>query len=406
MSGGPLDRSLRRRRTTGAVAALSGMPRDLAHYTRDVQRWRAGNDIQLLRAGREAYSAMFAAIAEARTSVCVETYILADDRVGRQLADVLCERSRAGVSVRLLYDAVGGWGIGQSYLARLQHDGVRVVEFHPIAPWRRRWGLSRRDHRKILVVDDEVAFTGGLNISDDYAAAEDGGGGWHDIHCALRGPIVADFSRLFRRTWLYAGGDAYTAPADATASPPLAEASTFARVLDNSFVRRRRLIRNAYLTAINAARRDVLLANAYFLPDRGLRAALRRAVARGVTVRVIVPGRSDVLVVELATLYLYRRLVKAGVEILRWRGAMMHAKTAVVDGVWSTIGSYNLDSISLQRNLEVTVETLDSKHGAIMRAQHVEDAQQCALFTAESWRALAWWRRALSWLAYQFERWL
>lgn len=404
--GSLLDRSMRRRRTTGAVAAMVGLPRELAHYTRDVQRWRAGNRIQLLRAGRETYPAMYAAIASANVSICVETYILDDDGVGRRFADALCERARAGITVRVLYDAVGGWGIDGGYLDRLRRDGVRVAEFHPIAPWRRRWGLSRRDHRKILVVDDRVAFTGGLNLSDDYAPAEEGGGDWHDIHCELHGPIVADLSRLFRKTWIYSGGDNYPVAAEGSLVPAVDGAMTFARVLDNSFRRRRRVIRRAYLVAINAARHEVLLANAYFLPDRGLRAALRRAVARGVVVRVIVPGRSDVLIVELAALYLYRRLVKAGVEILRWRGTMMHAKTAVIDGVWATIGSYNLDSISLQRNLEVTVETLDREHGAIMRAQHATDATHCAPFTEEAWHALPWWRRAISWLAYQFERWL
>ncbi len=394
------------RRSSGALAAQLGVPRALQRYSRDLQRWRAGNSIRLLRGGAETFPAMVAAIEAATRSVCLETYIIDDDRTGRRITDALCARARAGVTVRLLYDAVGGWGMASSFVDRLREAGVEVVEFHPIAPWRRRWGLSRRDHRKILVVDDEVGFTGGLNLSDDYAATADGGRGWHDIHCELRGPVVADLGRLFRRTWLYAHGRPYPAPPDASTVAGIAGGATFARVLDNAFRRRRRVIRRAYLAAINAAEEDVLLANAYFLPDRGLRAAMRRAVARGVAVRVIVPGRSDVALVELAGLYLYHRLARAGVEILRWRGPMMHAKAAVVDGVWSTIGSYNLDSISLLRNLEVTVETLDPAHGAVMRAQHQADRANCVRFDAAAWRALSWWRRAASWLAYQFERWL
>jgi len=380
------------------------VPPALRRYTKDLRRWRPGNEVALLRAGAETFPAMLDAIASARRTIHFETYIIQDDRTGQRFSDALIERARAGVAVRLVYDAVGALELGAGFVARLREAGVEVVEYRPIAPWRRRWGWLRRDHRKIVVVDDEVAFTGGINIADDYADAADGGKGWHDIHCQVRGPIVLDLSRSFRRVWLREGGAVYPAPPRPEAM--LAEGPVVGRMLDNSERRRRRVFRRAYVRAINAARESVYLENAYFLPDRGVRAALYRAVRRGVDVAVIVPGNSDVKAIEFAGLYVYRRLTRRGVRILSWRGPMMHAKTAVVDGAWSTIGSYNLDHVSLHQNLEVTVEVLDTAHGQVMVDQFQRDAARCDAFDPELWQRLPWWKKALAALAFRFRRWL
>ncbi|MEZ4400639.1 MAG: phosphatidylserine/phosphatidylglycerophosphate/cardiolipin synthase family protein [Kofleriaceae bacterium] len=393
----------------GAAARLDESTSLLAaigRYTRSLYRLRRGNTLTLLRSGGEAFPAMLAAIAAARASVVLETYILEDDRTGQRFADALCARAAAGVAVRVLYDAVGGLGLSGAYLARLRAAGVEVVQFHPLAPWRARFDWSHRDHRKILVVDDAVGFAGGLNISDDYAPLADGGLGWHDLHCEVRGPVVRDLARLFRATWLAAGGTPYPAPPRADAPDAPRVGATAVRVVDNRKIRRRGAIRRSYLRAIEASRTSVHLANAYFLPDRGLRRALMRAARRGVDVAVIVPGRSDVRTVAYAGLYVYHRLAKAGVRILRWDGPMMHAKSAVVDGVWAAIGSYNLDARSLRYNLEVIVEAVDGDVGATMEAQWFADHLHTTPFTAADWDRLAWWRRALAWLAFRLRRWL
>ena len=401
----PEQRRRRRIRRATSTALTVSIPQALARYTTDQQRWRAGNRITSLIDGAEAFPAMLAAISAARRSICLETYILEDDKTGIRFAAALIERAAAGVAVRLLYDAVGGFGVAEAYVDALRTAGVQVVVFHPIAPWRARWSLARRNHRKILIVDDEVGFTGGLNISDDYASPADGGRGWRDTHCELRGPIVGDLGRSFRRSWLNAGGKEYPAPPSADLIDPTAGPS-LVRLLDNTQRRRRRRIRRAYLAAINGAQRQILIENAYFLPDRGVRAALRRAVARGVDVRVICPGRSDVRLIELASLLVQRRLSRAGVRLLRWRGVMLHAKTAVIDGAWSTIGSYNLDYISLLFNLEAIVEVLDEQHGALMVRQFELDAANTDPFDEATWQALPWWRKAGAWLAFQIRRWL
>lgn len=377
----------------------------ISRFTRSQYRLRRGNEVRVLRGGAETFPPMLAAIAAARASVLLETYILEDDRAGRRFIDAVIARARAGCAVRIMYDAVGSFGLAGAQVERMRDAGAEVIEYHPVAPWRARWNLSHRNHRKILVVDDEVAFTGGLNLSDDYAAIADGGRGWHDVHCELRGPIVADLARIFRRAWLAQGGPPYPAPPPATAVTPR-PASIVARVVDNTHRKRRGAIRRAYLTAINAARTSVLVENAYFLPARPVRQALARAVARGVDVAVIVPGQSDVKTVEYAGLYIYRKLAAQGVRILRWRGPMMHAKTAVVDGLWTAIGSYNFDARSLRYNLEVIVEIVDAEVGAEMEADFRGDEAACEPFDVADWTSLAWWRKALAWLAYRLRDWL
>ena len=380
------------------------LPKPLAVYARTATRWRVGCEVQVLREGGETYPAMLEALAAARRSILFETYILAADRTGDRFKDVLIDRAKAGVAVRLIYDAVGSFGLPGGWVDELRAAGCQVIDFNPIAPWRRRFRLSHRDHRKILVVDDEVAFTGGLNIGDDYAPMDEGGRGWHDMHCRVTGPIVMDLARLFRQTWLRAGGERF--PLTRSASSVVGAGACFVRLLNNTFLRQRTSIRRAYAHVIRAARESVLIENAYFLPDRALRRALTRARKRGVDVRVIVPGHSDVRMVEWAALYVLRGLAHHGVGILRWRGPMMHAKTAVVDATWSTIGSYNFDAQSRFNNLELTVEILDHEVGAALEASFERDAANCDPYDVDAWRKLPWWTKALAWLSYRLRRFL
>jgi cardiolipin synthase len=388
-----------------SVAIDAPLPPALQPYARTRARWRVGCTVDVLSDGQETFTAMLAAIASAQHSICLETYNVAGDRTGDRFKEALIARARAGVAVRMLYDAIGSFGLPSAWLAGLREAGVAIVEFNPLAPWRRRRGLSHRDHRKVLVVDDAVAFTGGLNIANQYAAVADGGAGWHDAHCRVRGAIVVDLARLFRRTWMRSGGAAYPPPGRQASAGDVAGTS-FVRMIENTPRRKRASIRRAYIHVIKAARSTVWIENAYFLPDRGLRRALVRAARRGVDVCVIVPGNSDVRVVEWAALYVMRRLARFGIRFLRWRGSMLHAKTAVVDATWSTIGSYNLDAQSRFNNLEVTLEVLDPLVGSAMVKRFERDIAGCEPFDEASWHRLPWWRKALAWLAFRFRRWL
>jgi cardiolipin synthase len=379
------------------------LPPALKPYARSGMRWRVGCDVTVLRDGGQTYRAMLDAIAAAKELIHLETYILASDGTGDRFKLALVERARAGVKVRLIYDAIGSFGISSDWVEDLRTAGIEVIAFNPIAPWRRRFRLSHRDHRKILVVDDVVAFTGGLNIANDYASVEEGGVGWHDMHCRVTGPIVRDLARLFRRNWLRAGGPTFPPP---RRTGDDGGGTSLVRVLENSRRRQRGTFRRAYLHVIRAAKKTIRIENAYFLPDRGLRRQLVRAARRGVDVQVIVPGRSDVKLIEWASLYALRRLAKQGVKIWRWRGVMMHAKTAVVDAVWSTIGSYNFDSQSRFNNLEVSVEILDPAVGEKLMTVFESGLPNCSAYDEAVWKQLPFWRKAFAWLAYRLRRFL
>ncbi len=381
------------------------LPRELTTYARSLLRWRPKCEIIVLREGAETFPAMLAAMTTAKKSICLEVYILAADQTAQRFKDVLLERARAGIAVRVMYDAVGSFGLAASWFDELLAAGAEVVAFNPIAVWRRKFRLSHRDHRKIIVVDDEVAFIGGLNIANEYASTADGGKGWHDMHCRVRGPAVLDLARLFRRTWLATGGVPYAAPQRASKAPDGPGAS-YARVIENSKLRQRGAFRRAYIHVIKRAQKSVLIENAYFLPERGVRRALSLAVKRGVQVGIIVPGSSDVKMVQFASDYILRRLARAGCEILHWQGTMMHAKTAVVDGVWSTIGSYNFDAQSRLNNLEVTVEVLDPVVGTEMITQFERDRPHCVRYDEAAWRRLPWYRKVLAWVGYRMRRFL
>lgn len=382
------------------------LPDSLQRFARTQARWRAGCDVTVLRDGAETYPAMLAAIRGALRSIAIETYILAADGTGDRFKEALAERARAGVAVRLIYDAVGSFGLSDAWLDELRALGVEVIDFNPIRMWRRRFRLSYRDHRKILVVDDAVAFTGGLNIANDYASVADGGVGWHDMHCRVRGAIVRDLARMFRRTWLRSGGTPYTLGTAPAAAPDPPRGRSIVRLIDNTGIRQRTAMRRAYLHVIKHAEKRVLIQNAYFLPDRGVRRALARAARRGVDVRIIVPGRNDVQLVAWASLYVLRVLARQGIKILRWPGPMMHAKTAVVDGSWSTIGSYNFDAQSRFNNLEVTVEILDDVVAGELVRQFDADEPACAPYDEAIWLAQPWWRKAFAWLAFRLRRFL
>ncbi|MBA3818519.1 MAG: phosphatidylserine/phosphatidylglycerophosphate/cardiolipin synthase family protein [Deltaproteobacteria bacterium] len=391
--------------TAPASRALAGqLPKALRPYSRTEVRWRAGCEVVVLRDGGQTYPAMLEAMAAARHTVCLETYILVADATGDRFKAVLMERAQAGVAVRVIYDAVGSFGLPGGWVDDLRAAGCEVIDFNPIAPWRRRFRLSHRDHRKIIVVDDLVAFTGGLNISNDYAAVEDGGVGWHDMHCRVVGPIVIDLARMFRRSWLRAGGSHYAPPRVPTAESEAGQ--SFVRLIDNTRRRARSTTRRAYVHVLRTARERVLITNAYFLPDRGLRRLMTRAARRGVDVQVVVPGKSDVRLIEWAGLYVLRRLARHGVKVMRWRGPMMHAKTAVVDGVWSTIGSYNFDSHSRFNNLESTVEILDPGVALELVANFERDIANCEPYDQAAWERLSWWTKAVSWVSYRLRRFL
>jgi cardiolipin synthase len=387
-------------------AGIRLFERYLRYLTRP-ERIHPWNRVQPLIGGKQAYPQMLEAIRAAQEHVHLEIYILRDDRIGREFRDALVERVQKGVAVRLLYDSLGCFGLGESFFGPLRAAGAEILAYAPLMPWRRHFGLNRRDHQKILVVDDRLAFAGGINIGLDYVPLEEGGGGWYDVHARIEGPALHDLAVIFRKTWIKGGGAPFAAPG--TPPPALPQEGISApgvQVISNVVVRSRSHMRHAYLRAIRRAEKTISIMNAYFIPDRGLRRAFARAARRGVNVRVIVPSTNDVQAVRYASRHLYARLMKTGVRIFEWPGRMMHAKCGVIDEVWSTIGSYNLDRRSFLHNLEVALVVIDSKVGEELAREFEAQLERCREVLAQEWERRSWWQKTKEWLFYGFRYWL
>ena len=296
-------------------------PRAAAHgerYCLTPHRLKPGHRIQVLVDGSEAYPAMLAAILAAKREVLLESYIFESDSTGRRFHHALCDRALSGVSVRVVVDGAGSWGLSGEDRGALLEAGVQLATFHPVGPWRRRWGWSVRDHRKLLVVDEEVAFTGGLNIGDEYAPSDWGGKGWHDVHVRLECPAVADLRRYFFDAWAFASPDgpvtgsahAPRHPADPPHGKPTDGAGARVQPLAIGRFRDRRLIERHLQRAVALSRTRVFIQGAYFIPNRRWRKTLRRAAMRGVDVRVMVPRDSDVPGIRHASRYTYASLLR------------------------------------------------------------------------------------------------
>ncbi|MCA9584777.1 MAG: phosphatidylserine/phosphatidylglycerophosphate/cardiolipin synthase family protein [Myxococcales bacterium] len=316
----------------------------------------------MLRDGRRVFPAMLDAITSARRTICLEMYWVEDDVVGARFRDALVAASRAGVSVRVIVDAVGSFGLPEDFWAPLEAVGGRARVFRPLSVTAAAAALAR-DHRKILVVDDERAFVGGVNLAAQWLPISEGGENWRDTALEVRGPeLPLALRAVFDTTWhRFSPGQLQEPPA------PLVWTSAGGklRVLANSPLRRQgRKIRQSYVRAIRRARYGIDLTAAYFAPRPSFIRSLHRAAQRGVRVRVLLPLKSDVLAMRLAAEPLARLLATLGVEVYGYVGGVLHAKTAVVDGSWLTVGSHNLDAWSWLWNLECNVVVIDPAMGA------------------------------------------
>lgn len=340
-----------------------------------------GNRATLLVDGAQAYPAMLAAIAHAERSILLESYIFRADHAGRTFLEALVERAQAGVEVRVLVDGVGSSDTPTSFWEPLLAHRGRVAVFRPLEGLfrigRRFW---QRDHRKLLVVDDQVAFIGGMNIGDDYAPPEWGGEAWHDAHARIEGPAARGLAHLFQRTWRQLD----RADPGPRVVPGEVMGDVGVQILEGRLTRRHS-VRQAYLHAIRKARHTIRITNAYCIPDRAVRRALRGARRRGVRVQMLLAGRTDLRSVQFAGRYLYRVLMRAGIELFEWTERVLHAKSAVIDGRWCSIGSYNLERRSLLHNLEANVACVDAKLGAALEAQFEADLARSQRIDPETW---------------------
>ena len=373
-----------------------------------------GNDVRLLNDGPATYQAMFEAIERANDHIHLEFYTIEDDReTGRRLAELLLAKRAQGVAVNLIYDGVGSIDTPREYFKRLRDGGVNAVEFNPVNPLSAAtgWRLNHRDHRKLTIVDGKVAFTGGINISGVYSsgsgfadARNANGEGWRDINIRIEGPVVADLQKEFlenlkkhckepveERDWFPKIEPKGKHPARVIASSP-----------DDA-------VPAIYVTIVSAIRnatRSAYLTMAYFAPDPQTLNALKDAAARGVDVRLILPSYTDFWAILYAGRSHYAELLQAGVQIYERQERLLHAKTIVIDGIWATVGSSNIDWRSFLHNEELNVVVLGRDFGQQMEDLFARELRDSKRVTAESWENRSLGSRIKERAARVWEYWL
>lgn len=361
----------------------------------------AGNRVSFFCDGDETFEEVWRAIAAAKKQVWVETYIIEPDRVGKRFIDELAAAAKRGCEVMLMYDAVGGSRITEQFLAPLRDAGGTIHMFNPVWRWRRMHSLLLRDHRKIIIVDGCVVFTGGRNLSEDYAGKRHGNGLFHDCHMRLEGPCVRDLARvLVSSLKKVIENDSLPAlPATPTEIGP-----TFVQVLASSGMVGRRAIQRAVRITARHSMQRCWITTPYFVPPARLIRAINRAASRGVDVRIITAGRSDVPVVSRAAQHIYGLLLKRGVRIFEMHETTLHSKTLTMDGLFTMVGSFNLDTWSDKRNLEVMVGMLDAEVAKEAQETFERDLATSREVTLTTWQRRNFWQRAVHWLAYQLMR--
>jgi cardiolipin synthase A/B len=387
--GRRLPAALRPRRVDRLTAALPGgvddpgFPALLSRI--DASPVHAGNRLQPFFDGRQAFAAMLEAIAAAAGEILVESYILRDDDTGERFLTALAAAAARGVAVRVLADALGSSETGGGFWERMRAADIGVHLFHPLFPY--FWWELVRDHRKILVVDRRVGFTGGMNIGDEYGSRHSSGP-WRDTHVRVEGPAVAEMAVVFSEGWTRAGGDSFSVAMPPPDAPPAGDSRVL--VLD-SRPHRGNVEAAAVLAAIvGAARRTVWVTNAYFAPRRIALDVFGRAVDRGVDVRLLLPGPTDVPLVRHAGHGYFRGLLARGVRIWEYQAAVLHAKTLVADGAVTVVGSSNLDFRSFQFNAECNLVVLDRTVGGAFVGAFAADLERATEIDLAAWRARPW----------------
>lgn len=358
-------------------------------------------ETMVLRDGDEAFPAMLDLIRSAKSWVWFENFIFAGDATGQRFARALGEASRRGVEVRVLYDPVGTMMVkGGSIAKTLAAEGVTARAFRPVGilvPW--TWArLRHRDHRKTLVVDGETAVVGGLCISDNWAAHDDGGHNWRDTALMVRGPIVGDVGIAFDCMWRRAFGENVPVAAAVSQNPPAAPCGLVAADQPGAHH-----VAAIYIWLAQNARRSLDITDAYLVTPEPVVAAFEDAARRGVDVRFLLPGNNNHKLAGASARRLYGRLMAAGARIYEWQGMMVHAKTVVADSEIVLVGSSNLDPLSMTRNYELNLMVADPGTGARMQEMFEHDLHGAREVIPSEWAKRPWWQKAAESVARIFD---
>jgi len=375
-----------------------------------------GNRVNVLIDGPQTYSAIEAALRAARHNIHIETFIYGPGDVGQRFADLLAQKRKEGLEVRLLYDSLGSRETPREFFDQLRQQNVEVREFRPLSPIKTPevWKLQNRDHRKIIVVDGQIGFTGGINIDSTYDSAstskpgperglEDG---WRDTHIEIQGPAVAQLQTLFVGNWQQAGEHEDLSAKDKYFPTIKPAGDNLVTIVANDSESNDRSLYGTYVAAFTCATKRLWITHAYFAPNEELLTALIDAAKRGVDVRLIVPSFTDSRVVLNATQATFTQLLDAGVKIYELKDALLHAKSVVIDSSVTIIGSSNLDMRSFLHNDEVNAIVISRDTAQRMEEVFQRDQQSARAVELKAWERRSLWQRTKEFFVHMFSYWI
>ena len=367
-----------------------------------------GNSVRLLKSGEAKFEDMFEAIRQARSYIHLEYFNFRNDSIANALFNLLEEKVKEGVKVRAMFDAFGNWSNNQplkkKHLKEIRKRGIDIVKYDPLTfPFINH--VTCRDHRKIVIIDGQVAYTGGMNVADYYIEGLPGIGPWRDMHMRIEGPAVDELQRIFVTMWEKATDeqldDSIYFPKKKAGEFVLAATtdSVAVAIVDRVPGKMPKMMREVYARSIDAAAEKIELINPYFVPTRKVRRALKRACKRGVDVQIMISSKSDIPFTPDASFHVARQLQKCGATIYQFDGGFHHSKVMMVDNLFCTVGSTNLNSRSLRFDYEVNAFIFNPRVTGELSDMFADDTKQCTIMTDENWKKRSRWRRFVGWVA-------
>ena len=366
-----------------------------------------GNEVRLLMSGKEKFADMFEAIRQAKSSVHLEYFNFRNDSIAGLLFDILREKRKEGVEVRAVFDGFGNDSNNQplkkSHLKALHEDSIEIYEFDPIRfPWVNH--IWPRDHRKIVVIDGKIGYTGGMNVADYYLVGTEQVGEWRDMHCRIEGPAVNELQRIFVRFWKKMTKEDLT---DEKYFRGTEAGNNMVGIATREPHTTNKIMRQFYISALDQAKDSIKIVNPYFCPTSSVIKALKRCAERGVKMDIIMSSKYDVPLVPDVVYYNLHKLMKRGARIWRYRPGFHHSKIMMVDGQYCTVGSTNLDARSLRFDYEINALIIDKDITRQLDDKFIEDTKKCDLLTEEEYkRSRTRWQRFRGWLGHLLTPWL
>ena len=361
------------------------------------------NNVEIYTSGYEFFPALLADIARAVHHIHLSTYIIEDDPLGNLVADALIAKAREGVEVRLIYDDVGCWRVRDSFFERLRDNGLDVHSFMPVKFPAFTSKVNYRNHRKIAVIDGEVAYTGGMNIADYYINGLPKIGTWRDMHMRIEGDAVNDLQEIFLTIWnketkQNIGGEAYFPQHEEQTD----STNIVVAIVDRTPKKNSRMLSHAYAMSIYSAQKNVHIVNPYFVPTSSIKKALNRTIDRGVDVTIMVSSASDIPFTPDAALYKLHKLMKRGATVYMYNGGFHHSKIMMVDDLFCTVGTANLNSRSLRYDYETNAFIFDKRITGELNNMFRNDIEHCTQLTPEFWKKRSPWKKFVGWFANLF----